>query len=836
MASSARNARKPHAAKMQAVNLVTHFNWPRRVPKAEFWQKLATQVRGLPSGDQQCWGIPFSMGSGNTNRVLLAAKGVAEVAIPLKSTARYLCFLHTWEQIPETIRYDDPREGIVVGEYELTYDDGTSHVQPIRGRFEVPMAESPGMPWLALPFKMYEPIDPTKPQAEMNWGIAQYGYRMGHLYPWWSALRVYAMENPHPDKKILRLTIRGLQESPLLIGGLTLYRGASHPLRHLPRRTYRVVSGRGVRGKAPNVEKAEADLGIVTRIEKTSGPRGKEWLAYPHAGTQAKEPDRNPENLIEASAAEDATLSVKLEGSKKPLVFSIGEAFHAGRSKAGSAWLEVLGKDRQWMTVRVIDTSTGKPTPARVHFSGPRGEYLAPHGHHSQINANWFEEYCADVVVGGTSCAYVHGEFTTDLPVGDVFVQICKGFEYEPLRTKVTIRPGQKLLELKMNRWKDLRSRGWVTADTHVHFISPQTAWLEAQAEGVNVVNLLASQWGRMFSSVGDYTGRVGVAEDDTIVYVGTENRNHMLGHMSMLGTKGLPVYPMCCGGVSEAWIGDPDYLTMADWAAENRRRGGLVIRPHFPFCGHTEDPVPIVKGLVDAVEFGATWEFSRQEWYRYLNCGYRVAVVGGTDKMGAYVPIGGLRTYAKLDPNEPFTYDAWAEAVRAGRTVSTTGPLMDLTVEGKTIGDTIQLPAGGGTLAVDAVAECAWPMGKLEVVVNGRVAACAEAKRGSRKLHAHERVAVNGSGWIAARCLPATPAAESGIAAHTSPVYIKCGATRAFDGPAAQHMLSLIQGGIEYLSTMATLSDDASKQRMIGTYREVQNELQARLRTEGRK
>ena len=77
----------------------------------------------------------------------------------------------------------------------------------------------------------------------------------------------------------------------------------------------------------------------------------------------------------------------------------------------------------------------------------------------------------------------------------------------------IAVRPGRKELRLRIDRTKDLRSAGWVTADTHVHFLSPQTAWLEAQGEGVNVVNLLASQWGRLFTNVGDYTGRVGVFE-----------------------------------------------------------------------------------------------------------------------------------------------------------------------------------------------------------------------------------------------------------------------------------------------------------------------------------
>ena len=131
------------------------------------------------------------------------------------------------------------------------------------------------------------------------------------------------------------------------------------------------------------------------------------------------------------------------------------------------------------------------------------------------------------------------------------------------------------------------------------------------------------------------------------------------------------------------------------------------MIRPHFPFCGFTEDPVPIIKGLVDALEILYTDKatFATEEWYRYLNCGYRVAVVGGTDKMSAEMALGRLRTYACLAPDKPFSYESWSEAVRAGRTVTTNGPLIRLAVEGQTIGDTISMPKGGGTVDVEAEA-----------------------------------------------------------------------------------------------------------------------------------
>jgi hypothetical protein len=270
----------------------------------------------------------------------------------------------------------------------------------------------------------------------------------------------------------------------------------------------------------------------------------------------------------------------------------------------------------------------------------------------------------------------------------------------------------------------------------------------------------------------------------------------------------------------------------MAEWALENRRKGGLVIRPHFPGCGHTEDPVPILQGLVDALEIRDVrgQDFPLQEWYRYLNCGYRVAVCAGTDKMAASTALGWQRTYAQLDPDRPFTYNNWMKAVRAGRTVATTGPVMDLLVDGRAIGDSIELPASGGTLEVRAVAESFWPLGLLEVVHNGQVVAREQARGGAKKLAIKDKIRVRGSGWIAARCSghPRHPGAY--VTAHTSPVYLKCGERRAFDGPAAQHMLALVEGGIEYLNTLATVFDDSSRKRMVKLFNEARQELKGRL------
>ena len=825
--------RAAFGAACRTVDLSAYLNWPKRVSKEAHWRALADEVGKYPVGACASWGIPFELaegsgsGSGSGCRAILVADNRPDVTIRASGQATYLCFLHHWHQIPETVRREDPTEGLAVGEYEILYSDGARHVQPVRARFEVNMAESPGPPWQAVPFTMWQAVDPMDHPASMNWGYAQTGTTGAHGQP-----LLYAMENPHPEKRVRAVTIRGLQGSPLLVAGLTLYRGTAHPLAHLPRRTYRVKGANG----PVRVEAADVDMGGVVRVHRTPGPRGAAWLKAPSAGTVAQEPDRGGEDLIDAFGARDSKLSVTTEDAKRPVTFSLGEAFEKGSSRSGRLSLEVQGKMRQWMQVRVLDRSTGTPTPVRIQFSGARGNYVAPYGHHEQINTNWFEDYGADVVVGGRNYAYVPGEFTTDLPVGELYVEMFKGFEYESVRKKVTIKPGQKILELGIGRNADWRREGWVTADTHVHFISPRTAWLEAQCEGVNVVNLLASQWGRLFTNVGDLTGRPGAVENDTIVYVGTENRNHMLGHMSMLGTKGLPVFPMCCGGPGEAWLGDPDFMTLAEWAQRNRAQSGVVIRPHYPFCGHTEDPVPILSGLVDALEIGIRRgaDFPVQEWYRYLNCGYRVAVAGGTDKMSASMVLGGSRTYAKLAPDQRFSYDSWARAVRAGRTFSTTGPLIDLRVDGKAIGDTIDMSASGGTVEIDAVAQSTWPIGHLEIVCNGQVVAAQTGGRGgARQLRIEDRLEIPSSGWIAARCWGGPDQPWAYMGAHTSPVYVRCGDTRIFNGPAAEHMLALVEGGIEYLNTLSTAFDESSRKRMVRLYKEARAELRDRLTDE---
>jgi hypothetical protein len=396
-----------------------------------------------------------------------------------------------------------------------------------------------------------------------------------------------------------------------------------------------------------------------------------------------------------------------------------------------------------------------------------------------------------------------------------VYVEVSKGFEFEPVRQKLTIKPGQRELEITLDRNSNLRASGWVTADTHTHFLTPETAHLEAAAEGINVINLLAAQWGDLYTNVGDITGEVsGSSSAETIVWVGSENRQHFMGHISLMGATGSPIFPMSTSGPTEGYIGDPTVRAMSEWAKEARDKGGLAIVPHFPFP-HSEVIAEVVLGNVDGLEIRdfhvPTMDtYAVHEWYRLLSCGFRVPAVGGTDKMSAGMPVGGVRTYAYIGDDE-LSHVSWSDAVRAGRTYTTSGPLMDFTVEGLRPGDELSLPESGGSVHVTATATCAMPINRLEIVFNGKVIAQVSSADGSKLLAIEDSLDLPGSGWIAARAVSdhvAWHVWPVNFAAHTSPVYVKARRTDVFDAALGEYLITTMQGGVEWLDTLATRAD----------------------------
>ena len=178
--------------------------------------------------------------------------------------------------------------------------------------------------------------------------------------------------------------------------------------------------------------------------------------------------------------------------------------------------LHPVAPAEQTVTLRVVERGGGRPVPVKLHIHGEAGEYLAPVDRHRILNPAWFEDYSVDFphilngddLVRAHACTYINGETRVKLPLGKVYIEVSKGFEIRPVRKVVQVTAETQQIEIELEKVLPWREQGWVTADTHVHFLSPVSAMLEGSAEGVNVINLLASQWGELMTNVGDFDGR----------------------------------------------------------------------------------------------------------------------------------------------------------------------------------------------------------------------------------------------------------------------------------------------------------------------------------------
>jgi len=277
---------------------------------------------------------------------------------------------------------------------------------------------------------------------------------------------------------------------------------------------------------------------------------------------------------------------------------------------------------------------------------------------------------------------------------------------------------------------------------------------------------------------------------------------------------------PWCSGGPDEAELAGSLETTLSHWADECHAQGGTVIVPHMP-NPNCEIAALVATKRADAVEMVTHDPYSHLEYYRYLNGGFKLPLVGGTDKMSAQVPVGLYRTYVYIPPEEDFNYENWCKYLREGRTFLSGGPVLRFTVEGAQIGDTIRLPGRCGTVEVRAEAESIFPIHTLEIVQAGKVVASCVDSKGTHRIQLKDKLEVNSNTWLAARVggldysrhLLHHDEWRRGVIAHTSPIYVSVEEDewKMSNRETYQYMLTLLHGGVEYIQRR-------SRQYPIGT------------------
>jgi hypothetical protein len=361
---------------------------------------------------------------------------------------------------------------------------------------------------------------------------------------------------------------------------------------------------------------------------------------------------------------------------------------------------------------------------------------------------------------GFTRCFFVRGEFRINVPAGTYRLIASRGPEFTPIDRQISVDPGKPAAEkVVLRRWSHLSERGWHSGDTHIHYAradqeANRRLELWAQAEDLQMGNIL-----RMGDARKTYFEQYAFGKAGRHLYRGgafvpgqEDPRTGVMGHTISLNLQ--------------APIRDPErrYYLYSTTFDESHRQGGLSGYAHVnsdSFLVHRDMTLNIPHNKADFAEICEFGSVGTDLYYEFLNLGFRLTAVGGSDAPWGGT-VGDSRTYAytgnrKLEP------DQWFAAVKSGHTFVTAAPMLEFTVDGHLPGDDYS-PKKGKLLKIRAWAQVgsqASPLGRLEIVANGKVIRSAEPAGTSASLEFE--LPADRSMWIAART----------TYAHTTPVYL---------------------------------------------------------------
>jgi hypothetical protein len=416
--------------------------------------------------------------------------------------------------------------------------------------------------------------------------------------------------------------------------------------------------------------------------------------------------------------------------------------------------------------VRVAD-ATGKPTPARLRLIDSKGVCHMPFGRAATSALGPSRKVGGQVCLGEAEYAYIDGTCEVQLPAGPIHVEVHKGPEYEPIAREIVLGPGKIALRLEIERAFDWHSKGWYSGDGRAHELSPHAARLEGAAEGLDVVNLLALGFVDLLA----FSGTQPALEGTPCVVVNTLNSHPILGAVALLNCHRV-VFPLHFGAPEAK-----DDWSIVDWCDQCHRKKGLVVLPDLPRwtpdLPQGEALAALLLGKIDAFEICHLGHPQGTQiladWYRLLACGLRLPLIGASGKDSNLVALGSVRTYARVEQQQDFSYGTWIEAVRAGRTFVTAGPLLSFSVNGLDPGAVLSLRDERQTGRVAFEARSVTPFDRVELLYNGDVVATCEADSNHRSAATECEIPLNKSGWLAVRCLKG-----AAVCAHTSPVYVR--------------------------------------------------------------
>ena len=518
----------------------------------------------------------------------------------------------------------------------------------------------------------------------------------------------------------------------------------------------------------------------------------------------------------------------------------------------GGAQTEVVASERKYLkpmgriSLRVVD-SRGKPVAARVFVTGADGRAYAPDNAWMHADDSFtrserpFEAHYFDT----------SGSSQLTVPAGEVQVDVMRGFEYAFEQRRLEVKPDTTTsLTVPLRLIIPYEPAEWVGGDAHVHMNyagtyrnTPEHMIEQAEAENLPIIENLIVNKEQRIPDISHFMPHPDPASTDShLLMHGQEYHTSYWGHLGLLNLTSNLLLPGYVGYPNTAAASlYPANANIADMAHE---QGALVgyVHPLESVPDPAKDasltyelPADVALGKVDYIEVVgfADHKSTAEVWYKLLNCGFRLPTASGTDFMGNYAslrgPIGLNRVYAEVKPGV-LQIEPWLEAIKAGRTFATNGPLLRFSLGGQGIGGGVKLEKKQETRFSAELASIV-PVNHLQIVCNGKLSR--ELKLDADRMHAHVdgQIPIETSGWCVLRAF--SDKAEYPILdlypyATTSPIYVSVAGAPLHSPSDASYFQAWIDRLIAAAQTNPSWNTEAEKQSVLALLEKARKKYEA--------
>ena len=502
--------------------------------------------------------------------------------------------------------------------------------------------------------------------------------------------------------------------------------------------------------------------------------------------------------------------------------------------------------DTCWLSIELVDAETGQPLPGLVQVHDADGHHV----HLKQLLSRGIG-INEDVAIHNWSI--LPKASRVNVPRQMLTIQSFHGLETELTEVVVDVRDReQAAVKIPLRRFYPTRRHGLQSANTHVHLQKVDRKQADrylvevAMGDGLDIVYV--SYLERAGADV-DYTtnkytrGDLKRLSNAKVTFDHGEEHRHNFagfgqgyGHVMLLNIPEL-VHPVSIGpGITKKGT---DGLPLKAGIQIAHGMGATVIWCHNDWG--LEDIPNWLMGRLHANNIfdGGTHGSYKHSFYRYLNAGLHVPFSTGTD----WFIYDFSRVYVRNQRR--LSSEKWLDLLSEGRSFITNGPLLELSVDGRPLGETLDL-AQLGPVKIVASARGRTDFERIEIVRNGQVVHTAASRPHGGHFVAELEIDLQIAEpcWLALRTPPPsvgndpelqtpTPLNEYGreLFSHTSPIFVNLAGRSVFQLAPARELLHEMEHSRQSIDKHGLFTDEVERRRVLVVYDEAIQKFGARLR-----